>query len=202
MSVINSRCRSDTRSKHYIAICLLDVFGRQKDDYSCGLEVLCDLSSTVYRLPQEALEYDTERPLVNLIDFESPKRPTWMKFQRQLEPLRSQKLLTYFNGSTIIHDFVLIVSTGYVPCDAITANNTYREIFYNAPLDLLAETSIIWLNLNRAQAETLEVPESMRSCNVHHTSRCHRCIRHYAANKKPIRIYQEISHMESQRAQD
>lgn len=125
-----------------------------------------------------------------------------MKYQRQLEPLRSQYLLTYFNGTTIIIDFVLIFSTGYAPCDAITANNTNRDIFYNAPLDLLAETSIIWLNLNRAQAETLEVPESMRSCNVHHTSRCHRWFRQYAANKKPIRIYQEIGNMESQRAQD
>ena len=74
--------------------------------------------------------------LVLLIDIKTDGAATFPKVLEQLEPLRSQGWLTYFNGS-IVPGPITVVGTGNTPFDLIIANSTYRDIFFDAPLDQL-----------------------------------------------------------------
>ncbi|KAF4454159.1 Altered inheritance of mitochondria protein 6 [Fusarium austroafricanum] len=149
---------------------LLSIFDRQKDTFS-----------TVDGPPAGVFESDPDRPLVILIDFKTLGNATWKTLQRQLEPLRSRNLLTHFNGKTIVPGPVVIVGTGNAPFNEITANNTYRDVFYDAPLDLLADTSQIWPNPNRAQAKNSEVPDKCTEQGVVPSN----------LERRQIRTYQE-----------
>ncbi|ENH75829.1 Altered inheritance of mitochondria protein 6 [Fusarium oxysporum f. sp. cubense race 1] len=120
---------------------LLGIFDRQRDTFSCGREMPCHSPSTVNEPLAGVFESDPDRPLVVLIDFKTEGNATWEKLQRQLEPLRRRNLLTHFNGTAIVPGPVVIVGTGNTPFDKITENNTYRDVFYDAPLDLLADTT-------------------------------------------------------------
>ncbi|EMT70392.1 Altered inheritance of mitochondria protein 6 [Fusarium odoratissimum] len=120
---------------------LLGIFDRQRDTFSCGREMPCHSPSAVNEPLAGVFESDPDRPLVVLIDFKTEGNATWEKLQRQLEPLRRRNLLTHFNGTAIVPGPVVIVGTGNTPFDKITANNTYRDVFYDAPLDLLADTT-------------------------------------------------------------
>ena len=75
--------------------------------------------------------------LTLLIDIKTDGPATLPVLLDQLEPLRSQGLLTYFNNSTIIPAPVTIVGTGNTPFDILVSNTTYRDIFFDAPLDQL-----------------------------------------------------------------
>ncbi|KAI7249421.1 hypothetical protein KC352_g13136 [Hortaea werneckii] len=48
--------------------------------------------------------------------------------------------LSYWNGNTVVPREITLVATGNTPYDAIIANETYRDIFYDAPLHALWET--------------------------------------------------------------
>lgn len=137
---------------------LLGILDRQRDTFTCGQEVPCHSPSNVDGPLAGVFEADPDRPLVILIDFKTEGNATWEKLEGQLEPLRRRKLLTHFNGTAIVPGPVVIVGTGYTPFDKITANNTYRDVFYDAPLDLLADTSQIWPNPNRAQVQNAQLP--------------------------------------------
>lgn len=58
-------------------------------------------------------------------------------------------MLTYFNGTAIIPGPVVVVGTGRAPFDHLTASNTYRDVFFDAPLELLVDMSAKWPNPNR-----------------------------------------------------
>ncbi|KAF5554659.1 hypothetical protein FMEXI_1942 [Fusarium mexicanum] len=139
---------------------LLGIFNRQRDTFSCERGMPCHSPSTANEPLAGVFEADPDRPLVVLIDFKTEGNATWETLQRQLEPLRRRNLLTYFNGTAIVPGPVVIVGTGNTPFDKITANNTYRDVFYDAPLDLLADTSQIWPNPNRAQVQDSELPDN------------------------------------------
>ena len=47
--------------------------------------------------------------------------------------------LTHFNGTDVIQGPITVVGTGNTPFDLVTANETYRNIFYDVPLDRLAD---------------------------------------------------------------
>ncbi|PYI09181.1 hypothetical protein BO78DRAFT_337885 [Aspergillus sclerotiicarbonarius CBS 121057] len=81
---------------------------------------------------------DPSQTLVLLIDFKEQPEETWPILMSQLQPLRDSDYLTYFNGSDIISRPITIVATGDAPFHRITANQTYRDIFYDAPLDQLS----------------------------------------------------------------
>ena len=79
-------------------------------------------------------------PLVLLIDIETDGAKTFPAIQQALEPLRSRGWLTHFNGSAVLEGLITVVGTGNTPFDLLTANTTYRDIFYDAPLtDLWGE---------------------------------------------------------------
>ena len=75
--------------------------------------------------------------LVLLIDIKTNGTATFPVILEQLEPLRSQGYLTHFNGSAIIPGPITVVGTGNTPFDLLISNTTYRDIFFDAPLDQL-----------------------------------------------------------------
>lgn len=76
--------------------------------------------------------------LTLLIDIKSNGTATFPVLQNHLEPLRSRGWLTHYNGSTVVPGLVTVVASGNTPFSLITKNTTYRDIFYDAPLDVLA----------------------------------------------------------------
>jgi hypothetical protein len=78
-----------------------------------------------------------EQTLVLLIDFKMDGREQFPIVSSHLQALREKNYLTHFNGATLIPGPVTIVATGNAPFDLINANTTYRDIFFDAPLDKL-----------------------------------------------------------------
>lgn len=74
--------------------------------------------------------------LALLLDFKSNGTKLWPLVNQQLEILRSKKWLTNWNNSTgVTWAPIIVVASGKAPFDLLNANNTYRDIFYDAPLD-------------------------------------------------------------------
>lgn len=79
--------------------------------------------------------------LVLLVDFKSDGESLWPVLMEQLQPLRESGYLSHFDGSDMIHRPITVVATGDAPFHRILENTTYRDIFYDAPLEKLAHAS-------------------------------------------------------------
>ncbi|KAF2852943.1 hypothetical protein T440DRAFT_391877 [Plenodomus tracheiphilus IPT5] len=77
---------------------------------------------------------DPNASTILLIDFKSNGTATWPVLLSQLQPLRDNNWLTYFNGTDIIPGPLTIVGTGNASFDLINANSSNRFIFFDAPL--------------------------------------------------------------------
>lgn len=106
---------------------------------------------------------DPTMSLVLLLDFKSSGPATWWRLQSQLAPLREKNYLTYFNGTRVVEGPITIVVSGYAPFDHLIANETYRDIFYDAPLEDLADLSEMWPNPNIAQDPSRRSGEPQRA---------------------------------------
>ncbi|KAH7377784.1 PLC-like phosphodiesterase [Pyrenochaeta sp. MPI-SDFR-AT-0127] len=73
--------------------------------------------------------------LVLLVDFKNNGHDIFPVVSQQLSSLRERGYLTYFDGESTIEGAITVVATGNAPFDLITANTTYRDIFFDAPLD-------------------------------------------------------------------
>lgn len=84
--------------------------------------------------------FNTEpsQQLVLLVDFKNDGIATWPRLTSQLDPLRDRGYLTHFNGTHVVPGPIIVVGTGNTPFDLLTANFTYRDVFFDAPLDELA----------------------------------------------------------------
>jgi len=88
--------------------------------------------------------WDTEpsRSIVLMTDLKTEGFSTLEAVQLQLEPFRRKGWLTYWNGTDIIPGPITHVGTGNTPFDAVLnstySNSTYRDIFFDAPLDKLS----------------------------------------------------------------
>jgi hypothetical protein len=91
-------------------------------------------------------DQDPSQTLVLLVDFKTDGAAIFPYVQSQLSALRDKNYLTYFNGKEIIPGPVTVVGTGNAPFQLIDANSTYREIFFDAPLDKLT-TEASWSGL-------------------------------------------------------
>ena len=80
-----------------------------------------------------------QQTLVLLIDFKMDGREQFPVVSSHLEALREKGYLTHYNGQEVVERPVTVVATGNAPLDLITANSTYRDIFFDAPLDRLYE---------------------------------------------------------------
>lgn len=76
-------------------------------------------------------------PLILLIDMKTNGASTFPAVLSHLEPLRSQGWLTHFDGTTVVPGLITVVGTGNTPFSLLTVNATYRDIFYDAPLQSL-----------------------------------------------------------------
>ncbi|GAB7347086.1 hypothetical protein MBLNU459_g3217t1 [Dothideomycetes sp. NU459] len=79
----------------------------------------------------------SDQTLVLLVDLKTDGPTTLPVVEQQLEGLRSKGYLTYFNGTHTIPGAITVVGTGNTPFDQLIANTTYRDIFFDAPLERL-----------------------------------------------------------------
>ncbi|PWY72235.1 hypothetical protein BO94DRAFT_539359 [Aspergillus sclerotioniger CBS 115572] len=96
--------------------------------------------------PQGVFDTDPSQTLILLIDIKTDGQETWHHVYAQLAPLRERGYLTYFNGTDLIPGPITVVGTGNTPFNMVVANNTHRDIFFDAPLDKLAEDDDSLLN--------------------------------------------------------
>lgn len=82
---------------------------------------------------------DPDRSILLLIDFKTSGRDTFPFVYKQLSALREKNYLTYWDGEKVNSRAVTVVGTGNTPFDMIVANETHRDIFFDAPLDRLYE---------------------------------------------------------------
>ncbi|KAF7585814.1 Altered inheritance of mitochondria protein 6 [Aspergillus hancockii] len=94
---------------------------------------------TVGQPVQGVFDTDPFRSLILLIDFKTDGDATWNRVVSQLSPLRDRGYLTYFNGTDVVNGPITVVGTGNTPFNMVTANTTYRDIFFDAPLEKMAE---------------------------------------------------------------
>ena len=105
-------------------------------------------------LPEGVFEVDPSQTLVLLLDFKTSGAELWPEILAQLSPLRDRGYLTHFNGTDIVQRPITVVGSGKAPFDLITANTTYRDFFYDAPLDRFVDVSADWPNPNRIADDT------------------------------------------------
>jgi hypothetical protein len=80
---------------------------------------------------------EPSQTLILLIDFKASPELLWPLLMKNLQPLRQKGYLTHFNGTTLIQRPITVVATGSAPFHRIQDSTTYRDIFYDAPLDKL-----------------------------------------------------------------
>lgn len=76
--------------------------------------------------------------LVLLIDFKNDPELIWRRLESHLTYFRDKKYLTHFNGTSVVQGPLTIVASGKAPFGRIVQSSTYRDVFYDAPLDALA----------------------------------------------------------------
>lgn len=106
---------------------------------------------------QGVFDTDPSQTLVLLIDFKTNGSKTWPYVVSHLSPLRDRCYLSYYNGAEVVNGPVTVVATGDAPFDLLTSNTTYRDIFFDAPLDWMADGDM----------ESADNTEHMRSMQDH-----------------------------------
>ncbi|KAK5073334.1 Altered inheritance of mitochondria protein 6 [Exophiala xenobiotica] len=94
---------------------------------------------------------DPTQTFVLLIDFKTSGPMLWWQLNQQLAPFREKGYLTYYNGTGVVERPITVVGTGNAPFDFLTVNEAYRDVFFDAPLEDVADLSSRWPNPNRAQ---------------------------------------------------
>ncbi|RDW94978.1 hypothetical protein BP5796_00741 [Coleophoma crateriformis] len=81
--------------------------------------------------------FDTDpgKSVTLLIDVKTSGPETWPWVLQQLEPLRERGWLTFVENNSLHPRPVTVVGTGNTPFDVLTANSTYRDAFFDAPLN-------------------------------------------------------------------
>lgn len=96
--------------------------------------------------------------LVLLVDFKNNGAQIFPVVSQQLSTLREQGYLTYFDGQKTIKGPITVVATGNAPFDLITANSTYRDIFFDAPLDRMYEVPSSLRGISQEQLTSTSTP--------------------------------------------
>ena len=84
-------------------------------------------------------DVDPKQTLVLLIDFKTDGHELFPIVSDQLGALREKNYLSYWDGEKIVPRAVTCVGTGNTPFDSVVSNRTYRDIFFDAPLQKLWE---------------------------------------------------------------
>ncbi len=78
-----------------------------------------------------------KQSLVLLVDFKNDPELIWRRLQSHLTYFRDKKYLTHFNGTSLVQGPLTIVLSGEAPFSRIAEGSTYRDVFYDAPLDAM-----------------------------------------------------------------
>ena len=82
-------------------------------------------------------DMDSSQTLVLLIDLKTGAKETWPYVMKQLEPLRKKGWLSFVEDGTVTHRAVTVVATGNSEFGMVSQNATYRDVFFDAPLEAL-----------------------------------------------------------------
>lgn len=77
--------------------------------------------------------------LTLLVDLKTEGAETWPLVVKQLQPLRDRGWLSFVDNGKVQRRPVTIVGSGNAPFDLLTENSTYRDCFFDAPLDTMWE---------------------------------------------------------------
>ncbi|KAH7305728.1 hypothetical protein BKA65DRAFT_415569 [Rhexocercosporidium sp. MPI-PUGE-AT-0058] len=84
-------------------------------------------------------DVDPAQTLTLLIDVKTSGAETWPWILKQLEPLRERGWLSFVENDVVHTRPITVVGTGNTRFDILTANTTYRDAFFDAPLDTMWE---------------------------------------------------------------
>ncbi|KAI1437315.1 hypothetical protein GGR50DRAFT_95932 [Xylaria sp. CBS 124048] len=84
-------------------------------------------------------ETDPSQTLVLLVDIKTDGNKALDYVQDQLAPLRAGDWLTYMEDGVVHERPVTVVGSGRTPFDLLMQNSTYRDIFFDAPLNKFYE---------------------------------------------------------------
>lgn len=84
---------------------------------------------------------NSEQSLTLLVDVKTDGAETWPLVLRQLEALRERGWLSYMENDVVHRRPITVVGTGETPFNVLTSNQTYRDAFFDAPLDQMWEGS-------------------------------------------------------------
>ena len=142
MEILTAESRTDLLVGH-----TTDVLIRDNTIESLYIKPLLDLLARQNEKPP--VSQDTPNgiftsnptvPVVLMIDIKDKESITFKTVQATIEPLRSKGYLRYFNGKKIVPGpVVVVVVSGMAQFDLVVANDTYRDIFFDAPLPKLNE---------------------------------------------------------------
>lgn len=82
---------------------------------------------------------DSGKPLTLLVDVKTSGEETWPWVLKQLQPLRERGWLSFTENDIFYPRQITVVGTGNTPFDVLTQNSTYRDAFFDAPLDTMWE---------------------------------------------------------------
>lgn len=85
---------------------------------------------------------DSEKSLILLVDVKTGGEETWQKVMDQLQPLRERGWLSYMQDGKVHPGPITVVGTGNTRFDLLTKNETYRDGFFDAPLDAMWEAPL------------------------------------------------------------
>ncbi|KAE9372878.1 hypothetical protein N431DRAFT_376162 [Stipitochalara longipes BDJ] len=119
---------------------LKEILNNQQPNMSANLDTSANAQQQVLdaNSPIGVFSMSPNTSLVLLLDFKSNDNNTWSTVLAQLDDLRSRGWLTTWTPTKgIVERPLTIVASGDAPFDSIIANDTYRDIFYDAPLTKL-----------------------------------------------------------------
>lgn len=94
------------------------------------------VSDDIDETPVGVFTHRPSQTLTLLIDIKMQDgKSGWPLLTSQLDPLRRRNFLTHYNGTSIVSRPITIAATGNAPFDMVTSNSTYRDVFFDAPLD-------------------------------------------------------------------
>jgi hypothetical protein len=116
---------------------LKDILTHQQINSSVNLNTSSDAQKPLLGTtsPVGVFSMSPNTSLVLLLDFKTSGNDTWSTVVAQLDDMRSHGWLTTWTPTSgVVERPLTVVATGDAPFDLIIANETYRDIFYDAPL--------------------------------------------------------------------
>jgi len=82
---------------------------------------------------------DSGQSVTLLVDLKTGGAETWPVVLKHLEPLRERGWLSFVENGEVHRRPITVVGTGNTPFDVLMGNSTYRDAFFDAPLDEMWE---------------------------------------------------------------